>query len=273
MQVSVIITTKNEEKNIRNCLDSVVRQSFPRAEIEIVVVDNGSADRTKEIAREYAGKVFDKGPERSAQRNFGVEKASGKYVLYLDADMILTGNVVRECVNRLEEDPGIAAAYVPEIIMGGRFWSRVRRFERSFYDGTAVDAVRFIRRDVFLQTGGFDLKMTGPEDWDLDKKIKKTWKTVLIKSPLHHNEAEFNFRKYLSKKAYYAKSFDEYVERWGKNDPDVRKQLGFGYRYFGIFLENGKWKKLLRHPLLAGGMYLLRFLVGMIFIFRNGIIR
>ena len=79
--VSVIVTTKNEEKNIGACLESLAQQSMPP--LEMIVVDNYSQDKTTEITQEYGAKVFQLGPERSAQRNYGVEKAQGKYILYL----------------------------------------------------------------------------------------------------------------------------------------------------------------------------------------------
>lgn len=66
--ISVIITTKNEEKNIGKCLESVLAQTYPAGNIEIIVVDNGSTDKTKEIAIKYTEKVFNGGPERSAQK-------------------------------------------------------------------------------------------------------------------------------------------------------------------------------------------------------------
>lgn len=83
--VSVIITTKNEEKNIASCLESIKNQTYPQEKIEIIVVDNDSIDKTKEIALKYTDKVYNFGPERSAQRNFGVRQAKGKYILYLDS--------------------------------------------------------------------------------------------------------------------------------------------------------------------------------------------
>jgi glycosyltransferase involved in cell wall biosynthesis len=266
MIVSVIITTRNEEPNIANCLKSVFEQSYRKENIEVVVVDNASTDKTKEIAQKYTNKVFDKGPERSAQRNFGAEKSSGKYIIYLDADMILSPGVISECVGELEKNKEIVALHVPEIIMGENFWNKIRRFERSFYDGTVIDAVRFIRKDVFLKIGGFDETLTGPEDWDLDKKIKKIGKIGIIKDPLYHNEGEFSVRKYLKKKAYYGQNFQKYIAKWGKNDEDIKRQFGAYYRLFGVFTENGKWRKIVRHPLLTGGMLILRFFVGLTFL-------
>ena len=61
--VSVVITTKNEEKNIDNCLESIKLQTYPQDRIEIIVVDNNSSDKTKEIARRYTNNVLNCGPE------------------------------------------------------------------------------------------------------------------------------------------------------------------------------------------------------------------
>lgn len=264
--VSVVITTKNEEKNIANCLQAILQQSYPSNEIEMIVVDNNSNDATKTIAQKYTDKVFDKGPERSAQRNLGARQAKGQYYLYLDADMALSPNVVEESVAMLEGKNDLVGLYIPEIIMGDGFWPKVRRFERGFYNATVIDCVRFVRLRDFLAVGGFDETMSGPEDWDFDKKLRGLGRVGLMKSPIYHNEASFNLKKYLKKKQYYTQSFDKYVKKWGKNDQDIKKQLGFFYRFFGVFWEKGKWRKLLKHPILTFGMYFLRGLVGVTFL-------
>jgi glycosyltransferase involved in cell wall biosynthesis len=178
MDISVIITTKNEEKNIENCLQSIRTQSYPQDKIEIIVVDNNSTDKTKEIVRSFSSslrtchsatpfscdserlgetrreseakakrkgtesehihnytgnpsvysyirtdssfvdvpvirrfshfpciQLFNRGPERSAQRNFGMmDIAKGKYVMFVDADMILSPCLIESCVKKMEED-------------------------------------------------------------------------------------------------------------------------------------------------------------------------
>lgn len=269
--VSLIITTRNEEAHIESCLQSIKSQTYPADRIEILVIDNASQDRTKEIAQAFTDKVFDKGPERSAQRNFGAEQSRGEYFLYLDADMTLSDGLIQNCVDLVRKNPGLIALYVPEIVTGDVFLSRARRFERSFYDGTVIDCARFIRRNVFLELGGFDLNLTGPEDWDLDKRLRSVGRIDLVQSPLYHNEADFNLDFYLSKKEYYSSDFGAYIKKWGKHDPDIKKQFGIWYRYFGVFLERGKWKKMLAHPFLTMGMYFLRFLVGWRFLRRGKI--
>jgi glycosyltransferase involved in cell wall biosynthesis len=265
--VSIVIVTKNEEKHIENCLNSIRAQTYPK--IETIVIDNHSTDRTKEIAKKFTKKVFNKGPERSAQRNFGmIKKSKGEFVLYLDADMILSPTLVADSVKLIEKTKSIAL-HISEVVMGDSLWSKARRHERSFYDGTVIDCVRFISRKAFIKVGGFDESMTGPEDWDLDKKIRQFGKTALLKTPIFHNEAEFNLHKYLSKKGYYSKSFDKYINKWGKDDVDVRKQFSPIYRYVLVFIENGKWKKVMSHPLESIVMILLRLLVGVVYVTRK----
>lgn len=101
--VSIIITTRNEEINIQNCLESIKRQNYPLDKIEIIIVDNNSTDKTLVIARRYTDKIYNYGPERSAQRNYGAKYAIGKYILYLDADMMLSKDVISECVEKCEK--------------------------------------------------------------------------------------------------------------------------------------------------------------------------
>jgi len=306
--VSIIITTKNEEKNIKNCLESIKYQAYPQEKIEIIVVDNHSTDKTVEIVQEFSKKftllnvkLFNRGPERSAQRNYGIKMAKGKYVMYLDADMILSPTVIKKAVEKLEtSNVFLCAFYIPEIVLGNSYWSQVRRFERSFYDGTVIDCARFIKKDVFEKVGGFDLSMTGPEDWDLDKKIRKIGKIGLLDKYsyavidnklqkvnhkgfdlvkklgdlsnlglIYHNEAEFNLKNYLRKKKYYSQSFENYIQNWGKNDLDIKKQFGLWYRYIKVYWNMNSYFRIINYPHLFLGMGFLRFLVGFNYFFKK----
>jgi glycosyltransferase involved in cell wall biosynthesis len=259
-------------------LESLKKQTYPQKLIELIVVDNKSNDRTKEIALGYTRNVFNKGPERSAQRNFGIRKSRGKYVLYLDADMMLNPNVIQDCVERIQQgrNSNLIALHIPERIVSrpvvdsskpisdyqDSYWIKVRDFERGFYNGTVNDCVRFIEKKAFEKVHGFDETMSGPEDWDLDKKIRGIGRVALTKSPIYHNEGTFDLKRYLAKKSYYSKSFGTYTGKWGPSNPDVKKQLGVPYRMFWVFVEDGKWKKTVMHPLLSVGMFCLRALVG-----------
>ena len=218
--------------------------------------------------------------------------------MFVDADMIFSPSLIEACVETAHKGEFVAL-HIPEIVLGKNFFSRVRRFERSFYNGTVIDGARFFKKQAFVGVGGFDETLSGPEDWDIDKKIKKTGQIGLVSEPLgagkqtkpwvlsdfilkrgvspdcygsviYHNEAEFNLVKYLSKKGYYSHSMGTYASKWGASDPDIKKQLGLFYRFIGVFVENGKWKRLISHPILMLGMYFLRFLVGSTFLLNKG---
>lgn len=265
--VSIVITTKNAEEFIADCIKSIINSNYiaKGGKIEIIVVDNHSTDKTVEIANSLGAKTFIKGPERSAQRNYGVEKSDGGIIGVLDTDMTLSENVISECVEIFEHNEKIKALYIPEKIFGNGFFNKVRNFERSFYNATAIDGVRFFRKEDFLKIGGYDISLNGTEDWDLDRRIKNIGEVSIIKSPLFHHE-NHTLKKYIIKKSYYASNFDNYFKKWGFDDI-TKKQFGLYYRYIGAFIEKGKWKKLLRHPILAFSMYFLLFLKGLVYIF------
>ena len=85
--ISVCIITKNQSKNIKECLKRLTPLDY-----EIIVVDTGSTDNTKDIALEYTDKVFDYKwcDDFSAARNFSIGKATQEYVLIIDSDEFLT---------------------------------------------------------------------------------------------------------------------------------------------------------------------------------------
>ena len=99
-KISAIIIAKNEENMIADCLDSV---SFCD---EIIVVDGGSEDRTPEISKRMGAKVFvHKTDDFSELRNYGLEKAKGEWILYIDTDERVTEKL-REQITHLTKDNG-----------------------------------------------------------------------------------------------------------------------------------------------------------------------
>ena len=263
MKLSVVITTRNEAANIANCIHAF---DAVRDDVEIIVVDNASTDATKRIAAELGAKVLDKGPERSAQRNLGWRTATADWVVVLDADMILPRETIREIIE-CSNNRMIECYWIPEVRTGSGIRVRARNFERSFYDGTCIDALRLFHKSVLVKTGGYDENLiAGPEDWELDIRVLATGaRCAVLKNHLIHNEKRLTLRRMLEKKAYYSKSMAAYRAKW-KGHPALRKQFGLYYRFLGVFIENGKWRKLVRHPILALVMYFERFAVGLTYL-------
>lgn len=211
--VSCIIATKNEEKNLPRLLKSIKEQRYQN--LEIIVVDNSSKDKTKEIAKNFGAKVFDHGPERSPQRNFGVEKSKGNYLLFLDADMELEKSLLQECVELIELDNRLKALIIPEKSVGEGFWAKAKALERQTYLGdSSIEAARFFERKAFLQVGGYDESLIAAEDWDLHSRIKDGgFKIGRINSFIIHHEGNLKFSTSLSKKFYYGKNLSKFLEK------------------------------------------------------------
>lgn len=101
--ISVCIIGKNEETNIEKCLAPLMPYDF-----EIIYVDTGSTDRTKELAAKYTDKIYDFEwiGDFSAARNFSLSKASHNYVLVLDCDEYLTALDLEALCEAIETHPG-----------------------------------------------------------------------------------------------------------------------------------------------------------------------
>ena len=121
--VSVVVPTFNSERYLESCLKSVKRQSY--SNIEIIVVDNYSADTTLKIAEKYADLVLLRGPERSAQVNFGVKNSKGKYVYRVDSDFVLESKVVEEAVRKCENEGFDAVCVHNTSDSTISFWARI----------------------------------------------------------------------------------------------------------------------------------------------------
>lgn len=264
--LSVVIATRNEEPNIARCIDAFA--DFRNC-IEVIVVDNASEDNTKKIAIEHNAVILEKGPERCAQRNFGWQNAAAPWVLILDADMIMPEATIRTILKAIScEDPLSPVAYwIREVRSGNGFRVKARNFERSFYDGTTIDALRLFRRDILEKTGGYDENLLpGGEDWDLDIRIKSLGMPLaVIDAYLVHNEMQLSIGKMLEKKAYYSKGLALYKAKW-PNNKAVEMQFSIWYRFIGVFVEHGKWKRILRHPILFAAVIGERIAVGAVYL-------
>jgi glycosyltransferase involved in cell wall biosynthesis len=261
--VSVIVPTRNSERTIGNCLKSIVNQSYPN--IEIIVVDNNSSDDTKEIAKKYTNFVFNRGPERSAQRNFGASKSKGEYFLFIDSDMELSNSVVGECVELTEgkttnEIKVLGGVIIPEKSFGENFWAKCKELERSFYLGIDwIEAPRFFSSKIFREFRGYDETQTGTEDFDLPQRIKAKYGVnciLRIKSLILHDEGSLKLGYTLRKKFYYAKTAQKYTQIKA-NEVYFSKQSSIFQRY-RLFFSNPK--RLFKNPVLGVGMLFMKTL-------------
>lgn len=240
--VSVIVPTYNSSSTLRACLESIKNQTYKS--IELIVVDNNSKDSTKEIAKEFTDKVFNKGPERSAQVNYGVEVATGEYVYKVDSDFILEDKVVEQCIQKAAE--GFDAVVVhnsPDVRVS---WiARIRKFEVDMYKYDIThSSARFLKKEVYKKIGGFNENITAGEDYDFQNKLNRAdYKTGFIDAEALHLGEPKNIFKHLKKFYDYGKDFINYKK---VNENESKKQLSF---IRPVYIKN--WKKFIKNPILG----------------------
>lgn len=257
--VSVIVPTYNSAQVLEKCLESIKQQSY--AAIELIVVDNNSRDETKAIARSFTEQVYTKAPERSAQRNYGVQMAKGEFVLIIDSDMELTSDVVSACVEKMQSTNSVGAI-IPEESFGIGFWAQCKKLERSFYVGVDwIESARFFTREVYLRAGGYDESMVSGEDWDLSRRVQQLGPITRIDEYIMHNEGALKLTRTLRKKYYYAQRISQYMDK-AKGSSELSSQTSIAQRYLIFFRDP---KKMLRNPLISAGMLYMKtmeFFVG-----------
>jgi len=248
--VSVIIPTRNSAKTLAACLQSIKRQTYKN--IELIVVDNNSIDQTKKIAVKYTDKVFNKGPERSAQVNFGVSQAKGLYVYKVDSDFILEKDVISQCMKKIKE--GFDAVIVhnsPDVTIS---WiAKIRKFEVDMYKYDIThSSARFLKKEAYNQIGGFNEIITAGEDYDFQNKLNRYGlKTGFIDAEALHLGEPTSFWKHMKKYYKYGKDFVNYKD---KNKQESKKQLVF---FRKVYIKN--WKLFLLHPILSVGFIIYNF--------------
>jgi len=220
--VSIIIPTKNSEDTIGECLQSIRAQSY--GNVEIIVVDNYSSDKTLHIAERYGAKIFLRGPERTAQVNFGAANANGKYFYRVDSDFVLQPNVIREAVDGCEKHDydAIAVHNTPDPTVS--FWAKVRKVERDCYRNDELNiAARFWKKEALAAVGGFDETIVAAEDYDLHNRLlKKGFRIGRTRAEEIHIGEPRTLTEIFRKHYYYGQNIGQFIRK----DPEkALKQL------------------------------------------------
>ena len=191
--VSVVIPAFNAERFIRQALDSVLAQSWH--DLEVVVVNDGSTDATREIAASYGEPVrvadqANAGP--STARNRGIHEAKGQFVAFLDADDLWLPEKLAEqmplfddrrvglvyCRIRRIDEAGEAVATRQEPKLAGQCYYRL-------LEGNVVaTSSAVVRTSCFERAGGFPTDMKWAEDWHLWLRIARDHELAYVDGPL-----------------------------------------------------------------------------------------
>lgn len=250
MQASVILPTRNRDEILRSCLDSLVLQTLPIDDFEVVIIDNGSTDNTKSVSLSYSKKLnisYHYAPEPGLHvgRHEGLRVAKTDLLIYGDDDFQPTPGWVEATVNALS-DPSVA-------MVGGNLYPNfekeapewlIRKWNEEVYKGKALGYLGIldfgegsfdidpgyvwggnmgIRREVLIQAGGFHpdgvpderLRYRGDGETHVSKFVRESGKRAVFDSGVsgHHLVASKRMSKeYFSRRAYMQGISDSYTD-------------------------------------------------------------
>ena len=188
-KISIGLCVKNSEATIKAAIESVVNQDFPTKYVEIIIVDGNSRDRTMDIINKtlsrtkFDVRIFsDKGKGLGPARQIVVNNARGKYIIWVDSDVVLAKDFIRRQLKFMEENSqvGIARGKGEHIKSGKNVWADVQSVLFSMLDTVHVGATiaTICSTKALREVNGFDTRIIGAaEDVDLKTRVVlKDWK-------------------------------------------------------------------------------------------------
>lgn len=194
MKVSIICPVYNEERFIETCIQSVLAQDLPSDSWELLLVDGGSTDKTRELIKPFVGQhsnisLLDN-PHRTAPfaMNIGIRAAKGEYICRIDAHSSFPANYVSTLLRHMQELPdadnvGAVCRTAPRsdsrkakaiaAVLSNRFGVGGSSFRIGVNAVTEVDTVPFgfYRHAIFDRIGGYNEALTRNQDIELNKRI------------------------------------------------------------------------------------------------------
>jgi len=173
--VSVIIPCYNFERYLRECVDSVIAQTY--LNLEAIIVDDGSTDNSNEVARDlvekYPRTIRHYPNEHFGQpafpRNFGISESSGEFIVCLDGDDKLHPEYVEICVRALQQNPAASIAYTDVQSFDGdtTIWHMIRDYNfQNLLRGNFIPAGSMYKKIVWQEVGGYKTNLSGMDDYN-----------------------------------------------------------------------------------------------------------
>ena len=192
--VSIIIPIYNEEEYLDYCLLSLTKQSYRN--FEIILIDDGSNDKSVEIAKKYHVKFYTQkhqGP--GVARNLGVKKAIGEILCFLDADMKYDREYIKKLISPIQNKKAIGTFNIEYVANKDNIWSKCWSINSDLLPGQRTgderaktsNIFRAILKSEFEKSGGFNSSLGYADDTSIADKLGK--KSILAEGAIayHYN--------------------------------------------------------------------------------------
>ncbi|MFX1466074.1 MAG: glycosyltransferase [Promethearchaeota archaeon] len=210
--VSIVLPTRNEEKNIEACLQSILNLDFPNERYEILVIDGKSTDRTVEIASKYPVRIIENPNYKiGPAHNIGVKEAKGEIIAFTDADVRVDVHWLTFLVEHFT-NPDVGCVIGGQTcVFGDKFISQIRAAFHDYYDAKVSNALNrephkvtwksvstygtAIRKDALIKIGGFDESIDYP-DKDIGYRLSQDYQIIKDRRAVIRHYLNKPFKKY-----------------------------------------------------------------------------
>lgn len=264
--VSAVIPTRNRSAQLKDAIDSVLRQSLPVR--EVIVVDDGSTDETGQILASYGDRIRAISQPQggaSAARNRGFREARGEWIAFLDDDDVWLETKNAKQMALAQNNPSLGLIYCGDIVMDERLRKVLKErpaiaanrgdvFERLVASNFIFTSGVIAKREAINQAGHMDVQLRWAHDWDLWLKIVARYTVDVIPEPLVLYRLAADGLTYEIRATERIKEMETVVKR----ACDLREVPGSVMRtaryeldrqWASSFLKEGKGARAFRHAL------------------------
>lgn len=222
--IGVVIIGLNAGRFLADCIESVLRTTYPRELLEIVYVDGGSRDGSASLAKRYPGvKVIElnsRHPTPGRGRNAGWRACGAPLIQFLDADTIVDPEWFMKAVAHLGDDVAAVCGMVRERHPERNIFHRLVAMEWIYETGPAryFGGNALVRRDVLEATGGFDEDLIAGEDPELSLRMRHRGYVILrIDEPMIVHDIDMaGLKKYMARSYRSGYAYAEIAIRFSR---------------------------------------------------------
>ncbi|MEA2036577.1 MAG: glycosyltransferase [Nanoarchaeota archaeon] len=228
---SIVIPSLNAEQSITKCLTSISNLDFPKDKYEVILVDNGSKDKTLEIAKKFKVTILSAPKAKIPKlRNIGIQKANGKIIASTDSDCIVDKDWLKNALPYFQNKKIAMAGYEcsvpknPSIIES--MWVDALNVKKGFVN--KLPSGNFIfRKDIWKKVGKFDSSLTAGEDPEFCYRIIKAGYKIMADPKIKVTHLGFpkTLREFIRKQYWY-----------GSHTLKIAFKHGFKIRQFKILI-------------------------------------